>query len=166
MIGFGRRPRLALLLAALAIWLVPTLAAAEHLKMREDGVAIQGYDTVAYFTDGRAMQGKPEFEHVWNGSRWWFATAEHRDLFTRDPERYAPRFAGYCTGGLSLGYKMVADPENWYVVDGQLHLHHSKEGRDKAVADPKPVIAKAEETWKRLGESGDAADAERQARAP
>jgi hypothetical protein len=61
---------------------------------------------------------------------------------------------------------MVPDPENWHLVDGQLHLHHSKEGRDKAVADPKPVIAKAEETWKRLGESGDAADAERQARAP
>ena len=169
MIGFGRRPRLALLLAALAIWLVPTLAAAEHLKMREDGVAIQGYDTVAYFTDGRAMRGKSEFEHVWNGSRWWFATAEHRDLFARDPERYAPRFGGYCTGGLSLGYKMVADPENWYIVDGKLHLHHSKEGRDKAVADPKPVIAKAEETWKRLGgtaESEGAADPQRQARTP
>ena len=62
-----------------------------------------------------------------------------------------PRFGGYCTGGLSLGYKMVADPENWYIIDGQLHLHHSKEGRDKAVADPQPVVTKAEETWKRLG---------------
>jgi hypothetical protein len=119
--------------------------------MREDGVAIQGYDTVAYFTEGRAMQGKSEFEYVWGESRWWFATAEHRDLFAGDPERYAPRFGGYCTGGLSLGYKMVADPENWYIVDGALHLHHSKEGRDKAVADPEPVITKAEETWERLG---------------
>jgi hypothetical protein len=164
MIRFDRRPWLAPLLAGLAVWLVSTLVAADHLKMREDGVAIQGYDTVAYFTEGRPMQGKPEFEHVWDGSRWWFATAEHRDMFARDPERYAPRFGGYCTGGLSLGYKMVADPENWYIVDGQLHLHHSKEGRDNAIADPKPVIAKAEETWKRLGESGEAADPERQAR--
>jgi YHS domain-containing protein len=155
MIRLDRKPRLAPLLAALAIWLVSTLAAAEHLKMREDGVAIQGYDTVAYFTDRRPMQGKPEFEYEWGGSRWWFASAEHRDLFARDPEHYAPRFGGYCTGGLSLGYKMVADPENWYIADGQLHLHHSKEGRDKAVADPKPVIAKAEETWKRLGDSED-----------
>ena len=56
---------------------------------------------------------------------------------------------------------MVPDPENWHLVDGQLHLHHSKEGRDKAVADPKPVIAKAEETWKRLG--GGTADADGQA---
>jgi hypothetical protein len=136
---------------ALAIWLVSSLAAADHLKMREDGVAIQGYDTVAYFTEGRAMQGKPEFEYVWGESRWWFATAEHRDLFAGDPERYAPRFGGYCTGGLSLGYKMVADPENWHMVDGVLYLHHSQKSRDKAFADPKPVIAKAEETWQRLG---------------
>ncbi len=151
MISLNPIPRVAALLAGLAIWLLPSLAAAEHLAQRQDGVAIQGYDTVAYFTEGRPMQGKPEFEHVWNGSRWWFATAEHRDLFAREPERYAPRFAGYCTGGLALGYKVVADPENWYIVDGELHLHHSKEGRDQAIADPEPVIANAEETWEELG---------------
>lgn len=149
MIRFCKTPGLAAFLA-LATWLVSSLAAADHLEMREDGVAIQGYDTVAYFTESRAMQGKPEFEYVWDESRWWFANAEHRDLFAGDPVHYAPRFGGYCTGGLSLGYKMVADPENWYIVDGVLHLQHSKEGRDKTVADPKPVIAKAEETWKRL----------------
>jgi len=150
LIRFHQTPWLAALLA-LATWVVSSLAAADHLEMREDGVAIQGYDTVAYFTEGRATQGKPEFEYVWGEARWWFATAEHRDLFARDPERYAPRFGGYCTGGLSLGYKMVADPENWYIVDGALHLQHSKEGREKAVADPEPVIAKAEETWRRVG---------------
>jgi hypothetical protein len=150
-IGFELTPRLAALLTVLTVWLMSSLAPADHLKMREDGVAIQGYDTVAYFTDGRAMQGKPEFEHVWGGWRWWFGTAEHRDLFAREPDRYAPRFGGYCTGGLSLGYKMVPDPENWYIVDGELHLQHSKEGREKTLADPRPVIAKAEETWKRLG---------------
>lgn len=138
-------------LAAGLVLLLPLSARADHIANRQDGVAIQGYDTVAYFTEGRAMRGKPEFEHVWNDSRWWFATAEHRDRFARDPDKYAPRFGGYCTGGLSLGYKMVADPENWYIVDGKLHLHHSKEGRDKAITDPKPVVAKAEETWKRLG---------------
>ena len=148
---FRNAPRSAIGLA-LVTWLMSSLAAAEHLKMREDGVAIQGYDTVAYFTEGRAMQGKPALEYFWGESRWWFATAEHRDLFAADPERYAPRFGGYCTGGLSLGYKMVADPENWYIVDGALHLQHSKAGRDKAAADPEPVVAKAEETWKRLGD--------------
>jgi YHS domain-containing protein len=152
MIRFDQKPQLAPLLVGFAIWLVSTLAAADHLKMREDGVAILGYDTVAYFTEGRPMQGKPEFEYVWGGSRWWFATAEHSDLFARNPEQYAPQFGGYCTGGLSLGYKMVADPENWQIVHSQLYLHHSKKSLDKAVADPEPIIAKAEDTWNRLGD--------------
>lgn len=158
MIGFTRSPRLAALLAGVVLWLVPTFAAADHLAPREAGtsrvvskdVAIRGYDTVAYFTEGRAMQGKRDFEHVWNGSRWWFANAEHRKMFARDPERYAPRFGGYCTGGLSLGYAMVADPENWYIADGRLHLHHSAEGREAALANLEPTIAKAEETWATL----------------
>lgn len=150
---FSSRASAIRLLAFLACvaWAWP--ASAEHLTHRDDGVAIQGYDVVAYFTEGRAMQGKPDLEHVWNASRWWFATAEHRDLFARDPERYAPRFGGFCTGGLSLGYKMVADPENWYVVDGRLHLHHSVEGRETALAELEPTLAKAEETWAKLGGS-------------
>ena len=140
-----------ILAAAVAIWLLAWPAAAEHIAPRADGVAIQGYDTVAYFTEGRPIKGKPEFEHVWADARWWFANAEHRDLFAREPERYAPRFGGYCTGGLSLGYKMVADPQNWYIADGELHLHHSREGWEKAVVNPKLVIDKAEDTWARLG---------------
>ncbi|HEX6010839.1 MAG TPA: YHS domain-containing (seleno)protein, partial [Geminicoccaceae bacterium] len=90
MIGSSAPPRLAALLVGLAMWLLPSLAEADHLAQRPDGVAIQGYDTVAYFNEGHPMQGKPEFEHVWDGQRWWFATAEHRELFARDPERYAP----------------------------------------------------------------------------
>ena len=151
MICFHRRPRPAPLLAGLAVWLVSTLAAADHLTMREDGVAILGYDTVAYFTDGRPMQGKPEFEYVWDGSRWWFATAEHRDLFAGDPERYAPRFGGYCTGGLSLGYKMVADPENWYIVDGKLYPDIARRFW-KALADPQPRYRQGRRDLKRLGD--------------
>ncbi len=150
--GLSMTPRLTAPLAAFAIWLVSSLASAEHLTKREDGVAIQGYDVVAYFTEGRPMQGKPDYEHAWNGSLWWFATAEHRELFAGDPERYAPRFGGYCTGGLSLGYKMVADPENWYIVDGALHLQHSAEGREKTLANLEPTLVKAEETWAKLGD--------------
>lgn len=161
MIRFAQTPRLAALLAGLALWLVPGLAAADHVAPREagtsqvvsNGVAIQGYDTVAYFTEGRAMRGKSDFEHVWSGSRWLFANAEHRDLFADDPERYAPSFGGFCTGGLALGYAMVADPENWYIADGRLHLHHSAEGREQALADLEPTIAEAEENWAVLGGS-------------
>lgn len=150
---FGRisqTAHLAALSFALALWTISSVSAANHLVIDSEGVAIQGYDTVAYFTVGRAMRGNPEFEHSWDGARWWFATAEHRDQFAGDPERYAPRFGGYCTGGLSLGYKLVADPENWYIADGALHLHHTPEGRERALANLDSVLSKAAESWVRL----------------
>lgn len=134
-----------------AFYLASSLAMANHLEIHPDGVAIQGYDTVAFFTLDRATKGQPEFSHEWDGATWWFARAEHRDMFASDPERYAPRFGGYCTGGLSLGIKRVADPENWYIVDGTLHLHHSPEGREEALADLNSTLAEAEENWVKFG---------------
>ncbi|MFQ5983540.1 MAG: YHS domain-containing (seleno)protein, partial [Woeseiaceae bacterium] len=68
-----------------------------------NNVAIHGYDTVAYFTDGKPTKGKKDFEHVWNDARWHFASATNRDLFTANPDRYAPQFGGYCAGGLAAG---------------------------------------------------------------
>lgn len=59
------------------------------------GVAIEGYDTVAYFTEGRAMKGNPDINYDWNQARWHFATVEHRDMFTADPDKYAPTHAGF-----------------------------------------------------------------------
>lgn len=140
--------------AALALWVIVALPALadERINATADDVAIDGYDTVAYFTDGRALKGRPEFEHVWQDSKWWFTSAEHRDLFARDPERYAPQFGGFCTGGLSLGYIIAADPENWSIIDGRLYITHSRRGRDLVRSDPGPVIAAATATWARFGQ--------------
>ena len=59
------------------------------------GVAIKGYDTVAYHTEGRAVQGKSELSYSWNDAKWLFANAGNRDLFAANPERYAPQYGGY-----------------------------------------------------------------------
>jgi YHS domain-containing protein len=59
------------------------------------GVAIKGYDTVAYHTEGRAVKGQSTYSHEWNDAKWYFASAENRDLFAADPERYAPQYGGY-----------------------------------------------------------------------
>ena len=59
------------------------------------GVAIKGYDTVAYHTEGRAVKGKKDFSHKWNDAKWYFASAGNRDLFVAEPERYAPQYGGY-----------------------------------------------------------------------
>jgi hypothetical protein len=135
----------------------PAAAQGTHIINKDtDNVAIRGYDTVAYFTESRATQGKPEFEHTWQDARWLFAKAEHRDMFARDPERYAPRFGGFCTGGMSLNYIQEANPENWAVINGQLYLNNGSPGLDRR-PNPGAVISAAAANWPVLGQQYDPA---------
>lgn len=117
----------------------------------QNGVAIKGYDPVAYFTEGAPVEGTAEFEYVWQDSRWRFVSAEHRDLFGADPEHYAPRYGGFCAGGMALGRIWDIDPEAWVIVDDRLYLNWAKSGRDEFAADPAPQIARADANWERLG---------------
>ena len=112
-----------------------------------DNVAIKGYDTVAYFTEGQPMKGSSDFVASWNGAEWHFANAEHRDLFSANPERYAPQFGGFCSAGISKGKKVAADPEAWTIVDGKLYIKLNEEVRDRWREDKAENIEKAEENW-------------------
>jgi hypothetical protein len=87
-----------------------------------DHVAIQGYDTVAYFTDGKATKGNISFEYVWEDAKWRFASLAHREMFIADPDRYAPQFGGYCAGAVVNGVLVPANPEAWTIVDGKLYM--------------------------------------------
>jgi hypothetical protein len=138
-------------LALAAFLAASTAIAGERINKDAEDLAIRGYDTVAYFTQGRPVEGSPEFEHVWQEARWRFASAEHRALFAGDPDRYAPQFGGFCTGGMGLGQLAPIDPEAWVIVEGRLYLHYDKEGRDETAADPKAHIAAAAKRWETLG---------------
>jgi YHS domain-containing protein len=93
------------------------------------GVAIEGYDTVAYFTDGQATKGSEEFAHDWLGATWYFANAEHRDLFVAQPVKYAPQYGGHCSLGTAFGESTAnIDPEAWSIINGKLYLQYSKAG--------------------------------------
>ena len=83
------------LIAPAIIIFANTGLAFEEVNQTFMGVAIKGYDTVAYHTEGRAVKGKSKFSHKWNDAEWYFITAENRDLFTADPERFAPQYGGY-----------------------------------------------------------------------
>jgi YHS domain-containing protein len=113
-------------------------------------LAIKGYDPVAYFTDGRAVVGKPEFKQVWQGSLYQFASPQHRDQFAADPERYAPQFGGFCALGVAKGMKAEVDPEAWTIVNGKLYLNYDQAFRDQWRADAATNIAKAEKNWKTM----------------
>ncbi len=110
-------------------------------------VAIHGYDTVAYFTEGKATKGKSEFERVWQDARWHFASATNRDLFGTNPDRYAPQYGGYCSGGLSVGEYADVDPEAWTIVDGKLYMTRTMELRDNWRKAPAAHIGNAEYNW-------------------
>ena len=92
-----------------------------------DNVAIDGYDTVAYFTEGKPVKGSGEFEHVWEDARWQFSSVSNRDLFAANPDRYAPQYGGYCALGIAAGEFAQVDPEAWAIIDGKLYLNKSKE---------------------------------------
>jgi hypothetical protein len=115
---------------------------------REAAVAIDGYDTVAYFTMGKPTKGDPANSFVWNGERYLFASEEHRRLFTADPDKYAPQFSGYCAASLGKGVKVEARPEQWTIVDGRLFLFAGPAGIDMIKRDP-ALIARADEHWAR-----------------
>lgn len=88
------------------------------------GVAINGYDTVAYFTDGKAVKGSQALATAWNGAEWRFASKAHLDLFKAAPEKYAPQYGGYCAYGVSKGYLVSIEPEQFTVLDGKLYLNY------------------------------------------
>ncbi len=114
------------------------------------GGAIRGYDTVAYFTEGRPVKGKSAFSHRWKGATWYFASAESRDLFRAEPEKYAPRYGGYCAYAVSQGYTASIDPDAWKIVGGKLYLNYSKSVQELWEKDAPGHIARADKNWPRV----------------
>lgn len=114
------------------------------------GLAIGGYDTVAYFTDGKPVEGSSEFVTTWKGATWRFASAAHRDAFVAEPDRYAPQFGAYCAWAVAQGYTASIDPEAWRVVDGKLYLNYSKSVQKQWEEDVPGNIARGDANWPKL----------------
>jgi YHS domain-containing protein len=109
--------------------------------------AIRGYDPVAYFTQGRPVQGSKEFTHRWNGAVWRFASAQNRDRFAAAPQKYAPQYGGYCAYGVASGYAVKIDPAAWSVVDGRLYLNYDRSVQASWKSDIPGYIRKADANW-------------------
>jgi YHS domain-containing protein len=116
------------------------------LKNR-DGVAIQGYDPVAYFTENKAVKGNPKIQSEHDGAKYFFASAEHKAMFDADPAKYAPAYGGYCGYAASIDRLSPVSPEWFQIVDGKLILQHNKKAFDLFNKDLKGNIVKADEFW-------------------
>jgi hypothetical protein len=110
-------------------------------------LAIKGYDPVAYFTLGKATPGSSDIAYEWDGTRWQFADAAHRDLFQRDPEAYAPQYGGYCALGMTAGNRGEPNPEVWAIVDGKLYFNYDEPTQDEWRQNEAANIAQADRVW-------------------
>ncbi|MHB8845424.1 MAG: YHS domain-containing (seleno)protein [Nitrospirota bacterium] len=116
----------------------------------ESDVAIKGYDTVAYFKDGKAVKGYASFTFLWHGMIWHFSSKENRDLFAGSPEKYAPQYDGYCAWAMTESRLAITDPEVWKIVNGKLYLNCSQEAYNKWSRDIPGHIKKADEIWPKM----------------
>jgi hypothetical protein len=114
---------------------------------RNSGLAISGFDPVAYFTDGRALAGKGEFEQSFAGAVWRFRNTGNRAAFAAAPDVYMPRFGGYDPVGLARGVALAGNPELWLVSGERLYLFYSADARDQFASDSDNVIATADKAW-------------------
>ena len=112
-----------------------------------DGVAIKGFDPVAYMTEQAAVPGRAEFSSVFKGSIFYFRNAGNRDAFIANAEKYAPQYGGFCAYGVSRGYKAATTPDAFSVIDGKLYLNYNAEVKTLWSKDVPGFIDKANAQW-------------------
>jgi len=130
---------------------LPSRAAQPPINTLKDSVfggrtdaAINGYDTVAYFSVGKPVMGKDAFVHEWMGAKWKFASQANLDLFKANPEKYAPQYGGYCAYGVAQGYLVKVEPDQFTVRDGKLYLNYDANVQAKWRMDPAGYIKTAD----------------------
>jgi YHS domain-containing protein len=139
--------------AALAVALVIGSfgsAAAQKINTSVTGLAIDGYDPVAYFTEQKPVKGSSEFTFEFGGAKYRFASAANRDLFVKDPAKYAPQYGAYCAYAVSKGYTADTDPLAWKIVDGRLFLNYDASAQKKWEEDVPGNIKKGDANWPAL----------------
>jgi YHS domain-containing protein len=126
---------------------LPFLASADDAPPEGRRIALRGYDPVAYFVDGGPARGSRTFWYSFDDVVYLFRSADHREKFAADPERYAPQYAGYCAAGVSKGYKAEPDPEAWIIANGKLFVFQRKDRVPEFKKKIAELAAKANASW-------------------
>jgi YHS domain-containing protein len=117
------------------------------VNVNEKTVIIEGYDPVAYFTDNKAVKGNEQFTAQFEGATYWFASAEHAELFKTDPSKYAPQYGAFCGYAVSIGKLRPVDPTIFQIEDGRLILQHTQEAYRLFNKELKENTSKADKNW-------------------
>lgn len=144
---------------AIAAWYFflkePTFNATEGylVNLNDNGVIIEGYDPVAYFTDNKPVKGTEQFKFKYHGATYWFASNEHQILFEKNPEEYLPQYGSFCGYAVSIGKLRPVDPTIYQIENGRLMLQHTREAYDLFNKDLKSSVIKADKNWPGLESS-------------
>jgi YHS domain-containing protein len=118
------------------------------------GLAIDGYDPVAYFTDQKPVKGSAQFHSDFQGSTFQFMSAAHRDAFALNPVKFAPQYGGYCAYGMAKGYKATIDPAAFTVVGEKLYLNYSETIHSRWLSAIPGYVQKADTNWPEVQKQG------------
>jgi YHS domain-containing protein len=133
---------------AIAVFLSASASAADLVNVSgASKVALNGYDTVAFFTDSKPVNGSPFIAAEYQGATYFFSTEEHKKLFTANPAKYAPQFGGFCAFGVALDKLFPVDITTWQVRDGKLYLNLNPDILKKFNAEFAANTAKANTNW-------------------
>jgi YHS domain-containing protein len=110
--------------------------------------AINGYDTVNYFTEGKPAEGNKKFTFEYKGAKWKFKNAENLELFKANPQKYAPQYGGHCAWRMAIdGVGVYGNPNFWTIVDNKLYLNYNKSINQLWTKDIPNFIVKADDFW-------------------
>ena len=126
---------------------VQNYAQNQYLK---NGVAIQGYDPVAYFESSKAIEGKSEIKTEYQKAIYYFSSEENKTLFLKNSDKYVPQFGGYCAYGVSENHTSPTDPQAFTIVDDKLYLNYNLKVKELWTNDREERIKKANVNWKTL----------------
>lgn len=137
----------------IALLSITTQAQKSSEYNQEKGIALQGFDPVAYFESSKPVEGTKEFSVTRNGVIYLFSSEKNKNLFVSNPSQYEPQYGGYCAYGMSNGYKAPIEPEAFTIVDGKLYLNYNLKVKEMWLKEQSARIEKANKNWEEVKKS-------------
>ncbi len=141
---------IARMVLALTLLSTPVLAAGLVNTAGVSHIAVEGYDPVAFFTDAKQVKGSPSISATYQGAVYFFASEQHKQMFTANPDKYAPQYGGFCAFGVGNEVLVPVDISTWQVRNGKLYLNFDHEVLKMFDADFDGNVSKADQSWPRL----------------
>jgi YHS domain-containing protein len=136
-----------LLSLLLLLFSLPVRAESDIYTGYFSDLAISGYDSVAYFTEGKPVEGNDKFSLNYKGAQWQFSSQANLEAFTLAPDKYAPQYGGYCAWAVAHDNTAKGEPDQWYIHEGKLYLNYNADIREKWLKDKEALIKQADTNW-------------------